>query len=66
MTNMKSYRVCVREVWVQFVDVIALNKEEAKNKVVCGEGHWVDNALEYSHALDKDTWTVDEIDDVIL
>jgi hypothetical protein len=55
-----KYIVNVREVHIQMVEVEAQNKNEAKQKVKEGEGEYLDNSLGYSHALDSDTWTVDE------
>jgi hypothetical protein len=54
-----KYLVSVREVHIQMVEVEAESPEDAKEKVAEGEGRYLDNALEYSHSLEPDTWTVD-------
>ena len=58
---MKKFHVGVREVHVQTVEVEAENAEEAREKVQEGEGDYLDNMLEYSHCLDSDLWTVEEV-----
>lgn len=57
----KTFIVNVREVHVQMVQIEADSAEEASNKVEGGEGVYPDDKLEYSHTLDKSTWTVDEV-----
>ena len=57
---MKEYRVYVHEVWVQPKIVFADNPEDAIIKAENG-GEFVENALEYSHSLPTDTWTVEEV-----
>lgn len=61
MTPMTKYFVYVREVHVQTVEVEAKDEDEAIDKVKDGEGEYLDDALEYSHCLDADTWTVEEV-----
>lgn len=56
----ETYIVSVREVHVQQVKVEAASEDEAKTKVVEGEGEYLDDKLEYSHTLDKDLWTVEQ------
>lgn len=53
------YMVNMREVHIQPVRVEASSEEEAKERVKDGEGEYVDNALEYSHTLSSEYWTVD-------
>ncbi len=57
---MPKYIVCVREVHIQMVEVEADSEESAKKAVQDGGGDFLDNALEYSHTLDPETWTVEE------
>jgi hypothetical protein len=57
---MKNYIVRMWEVYVQTVAIEANSEEEAIEKVVEGEGEYINNSLEYSHALDSDLWTVEE------
>jgi hypothetical protein len=56
--KLRTYKVCVREVWVQEVEVKALTPENALKKVIEGEGEYIEDALEYSHSLEPETWTV--------
>ena len=56
---MKMYRVMVREVHVQQVDIEADNEKDAIEGVQMGEGEMQDNRLEYSHTLDPELWTVE-------
>lgn len=56
---MKTFSVCVREVWIQIVEVEANTSEEAKQLVEDGVGDTFN--MEYSHTLSKDLWTVEEI-----
>ena len=60
---MREFIVNVREVHIQMVRIGAKDKEEAKEKVVAGEGDYLDDTLEYSHTLDSDYWTVEEVKD---
>jgi hypothetical protein len=60
--KMKKFRVLVREVHVQWVEIESTSEEEAKDRVQQGEGEIVEGSLEYSHTLDSDTWTVEEIE----
>lgn len=58
---MKEYIVNVREVHIQMVSVEAESPEEAILIVAGGGGEYLDDSLEYSHALDREYWTVDEM-----
>ena len=58
---MKTFNVFVREVHIQTVKVTAKNEKEAISKVKDGEGDYIDGALEYSHTLDSDTWSVESV-----
>jgi len=60
---MKIYRVFVKEVWVQAFDIEAESKEEAIKLITEGDGDIVQDELDYSHSLDPDTWTVEELDE---
>ena len=58
----KHLMVGVREVNVRFYSVYAENEEEAKDLVHQRASCVVDcENLEYSHELDRDTWSVEEI-----
>ena len=57
---MKKFIVSVREVHIQMVEVEAENEEEAKDKVLAGDGVHRDDSLEFSHTLDSELWTVEE------
>ena len=56
---MAEYYVLVREVHVSYRRVEASSPEEAKK--VAQEGGGEDSHLEYSHTLDPETWTVEEV-----
>lgn len=57
---MPTFKVFIREVWVQEYEVEASSEKEAITKVSRGLGDMVEGSLEYSHALDTDTWTAEE------
>jgi len=61
LTAIFKYRVDVREVHIQGIEVEAESEEAAIRAVQAGEGTFIDDALEYSHALDSETWTVDKV-----
>lgn len=52
-----KYRIQVREVWIQGIEVEASNLQEAIEKIKDGDGDIDENDFEYSHTLDPDTWT---------
>lgn len=54
----KRFIVEVREVHVQPYEVEANSKEQAIEVVKEGGGEIIENALEYSHTLDSEYWTV--------
>lgn len=56
--KMKTYRVNVREVWIQPIEIEAKTKKRAIEKVEEGEGICLDSMLEYSYTLETDTWDV--------
>jgi len=58
-----KYLVSIREVWVRGLEVAATSEEEAKiiaSNVAAKTGD--DWRFEYSHELDKEFWTVEEIE----
>ena len=58
----KTYIVGVREVHVRFYSVDAEDPESAKAKVSDRAEGVVDReCLEYSHELERDAWSVEEI-----
>ena len=57
---MPKFIVSVREVHVQPYEVEAKDKEAAI-KVVRDGGGDVEDAFEYSHTLDPEFWTVEEV-----
>ncbi len=59
---LRRYLVTVREVHTQMVRVDAVDPDAAKAVVRDGGGEYLDGTLEYSHTLDCDTWTVEQID----
>lgn len=61
--KMELYRpfiVEVREVHIQKYEVSARTADEAMACIENGEGEIVEGSLEYSHMLDKDTWSAAE------
>ena len=57
----KSYTVGVREVHIRLYAVKAENEEDAKDLVSRRAPCVTDlEDLEYSHELDRDTWSVEE------
>jgi len=59
---LRRYLVTVREVHTQMVQVDAVDPDAAKAVVRSGGGEYLDNTLEYSHTMDCDTWTIEQID----
>lgn len=58
---MPRYVVGVREVHVQPIVIEAPSKHRALDLVEDGQGEPIDDALEYSHTLPRQNWTVEEI-----
>lgn len=56
----KKFRVLKREVWVQTIEIEAATEHMALALVANGNGEIVEGALEYSHDLPRDTWTVED------
>ncbi len=57
----KKYIVGIREVHVSSREVWANSPEDAKE--IAGEDLDTEVMLEFSHVLDSDTWTVEEVDE---
>lgn len=57
----KKYLVAIREVHVSHREIEADSPDDAIEKVFYGDGEEV--LCEYSHTLDSDTWTVEEVPD---
>lgn len=60
---MKAFIVDVQELWTQAVRVEADSKEEAIDKVLNGEGDFIDDTFEYreTNPLDNaEDWEVEE------
>lgn len=57
-TNLKEFKVEVKEVWTQLYKVVAPSKEEAIAMIRSGT---IDPETdpEYSHSLHSDTWTIE-------
>lgn len=55
------YLVEVREVYVQVYRVVATDPQDAIARLAEGEGKLIENAFEYSHTLDSDTWTATKV-----
>jgi hypothetical protein len=60
---MNKFIVNVREVYVQGYKVTADDEETAKAIVRAGGGVIDEDRFEYSHTLDSETWTVEELDE---
>jgi hypothetical protein len=60
---MPRYIVVTKEVFEQPYEVEANSEEEALEKVIDGEGDILDDCFEYSHTLDRDTWTVELVEE---
>ena len=57
---MPKYIVTVREVHCQGYEIDAASENEAIALMEAGEGEPMPSLFEYSHTLDKNTWTVEE------
>lgn len=62
---MPYYIVTMREVHTQGVEIEAESEEEAIERVTGGEGEYLPYLFEYSHTLDTDNWTIEEIENPI-
>ena len=60
--KMKMFEVKVREVHVQPYSIEAKTKEEAIAIVQAGGGEIIEGGFEYSHTLDSENWTVEEVE----
>ena len=60
---MKKFVVDVDEVWKQSYEVEADSVEEAKQKVKDGDADIIETCFEFSHCLDSEFWTTNEIGD---
>jgi hypothetical protein len=58
---MKTYQVLVREVHIQGYVVEAEDPEDAVELVRYGSGDLNENMFEYSHTLEPELWTVEEV-----
>lgn len=58
--EMKIFEVQVREVHIQPYIVKAMSPEMAIDLIVEGSGELIEAGFEYSHTLDKESWTVKE------
>lgn len=59
---MAKFVVGVKEVHIQLVEIDDVeNAEEALEIVREGGGNTLDDSLDYSHTLDSDTWTINEV-----
>lgn len=58
---MKEFVVRMHEVYTQDVKVEAKNKKEALQKVLDGDGEYIDNSLCYNYTLDNsEDWEIEE------
>ena len=64
--TLPEYFVNVREVHIQPYRVEAASPEEAIKIVNGGGGDIVEEGMEYSHTLDDEYWTVDEVNTSII
>lgn len=65
---MPKYIISVREVWVQPIEVEADSVAEAKARVWSfghGTGIVLEDRFEYSHCLEPDLWTVEEVKEAV-
>lgn len=59
---MPVYLVGIKEVWVQQARVTAKTKEEAKRKVLDGDGEYLDGpqGFEFQYSIDSKDWVVEK------
>lgn len=60
----KTYLVYVREVWVRGVQIDAVSEEEAREKIMEGQGEDLDS-FEYSHISDDQDEAIASIQEMI-
>ena len=56
---MNKYIVYVLEIHQMQMEIDAIDKADALDKVMIGDGHWVDNSMEFVDVCDPDTWIVE-------
>ena len=59
---MNKYIVYVLEVHQVQIEVDAIDKNDAKEQAMNGNGRWVDNSMELVDSLDPNTWIVEEVE----
>lgn len=58
---LNKYIVNVREVWVQGIEIEALNEKDAIEAISKGKGVVLEDLFEYSHCLDEKFWTIEPV-----
>jgi hypothetical protein len=58
---MKKFIVIVREVYIQPVLIEAETIDKAIEAVADGEGEIIEGQMEYSHNLNPELWSVEEL-----
>ena len=58
---MKKFNIRMAEVHYQEVEIEAEDWLDAVDRVMEGDGTYLDNSLEFSHTLDVDKWKIEEV-----
>ena len=59
---MNKYIVYVLEVHQVQIEVDAVDKNDAIDQAMSGNGRWVDNSMEFVDSCDSDTWIVEPLE----
>lgn len=64
MSYKKKYRVWVKQIWVQAIDITASSPEIAVRRVLDGHGeeYTGDSGFMYQEDLDSDSWDVEDLE----
>jgi len=60
---MNKYTVYVLETHQIQIEVEALNENDAIDQAASGNGHWVDNSMEFVDCVDSDHWIAELIEE---
>ena len=60
---MNKYTVYVLEIHQIQIEVDAVDEADAIEQAMNGNGHWVDNSMEFVDSVDSDEWIVELVEE---
>jgi hypothetical protein len=60
---MNKYTVYVLEIHQIQIEVDAVDEADAIEQAMSGNGHWVDNSMEFVDSVDSDEWIVELVEE---